>query len=858
MRSRGGLPLLLLALVAALPRPATGAPPGRVAPGGASCPAQPAGDEQVVEVTPGRRYDASGLHRLVFGADYRQVWTTPVRVPVLDLRRYDGGLAPLEKGGGKQSLSLKLESRDGREYRFRSIDKDPTKLLPRALRGTIAGSVLQDQTSSSLPAASLVVGPLLDRVGVKNAPTRLMVMGDDDSLGGFRQEFAGMLGTLEEVPRGGARATPGFEDVAQVLSSEELFERQLKHPQEHVDTAAFLRARLVDLLVGDWDRHAGQWRWGRSRESGLWLPIPRDRDQAFSRFEGLALGVARVWAPRLVVYGPRYPALEGLVWNSRDLDRRLLPPLSWADWQREITAVQVRLDDEAVAQAVCRLPAEHYRLLGAQLLAALVERRRRLPAAAREFYELLSDQVDVFATQAEDVTLVERRRDGSVRVRISAPGAPRPWFERVFDPRETREVRLYLEGGDDRLTSSGGGPDRVKVRVIGGPGDDVLDDSAGGRLRLYDSSGDNALREGPGTRVDTRGWVPPIDDPDSRPLDWGGDTTLLPWASYYQDVGALVGAGMQFRSYGFRQYPYAHSHTLRLGYATRAGSWRAEYLGDFRRRGALEPRGELTAIASGFEVLRFYGFGNEHPAPGPDERYQVAQRQYLLAPSIVRPLAGGNLTVGPLLRYAQTDLRPEQYITTLQPYGVGRFGQLGVRAGFRLDRRDRPDAARKGVLLTSAASVYPALWSVERTFGELRGSLASYLPLPLDASLALRAGGQQLFGRYPFHEAAFIGSWDTVRGLPQNRYAGERSLFANAELRLPLTGLDLFYSGRLGVFALADVGRVYLEGEPSRRWHSSFGGGGWLAFENGRCTFSVAVARSEGDFGFYLYGGLLF
>lgn len=183
---------------------------------------------------------------------------------------------------------------------------------------------------------------------------------------------------------------------------------------------------------------------------------------------------------------------------------------------------------------------------------------------------------------------------------------------------------------------------------------------------------------------------------------------------------------------------------------------------------------------------------------------------------------------------------------------------MGARAGFRLDRRDRPDAARKGVLLTSAASVYPALWSVDRAFGEVRGSLASYLPLPLDASLAVRVGAQKLFGRYPFHEAAFIGSWDTVRGLPQNRYAGDGSLFANAELRLPLTGLDLFYSGRLGVFALADVGRVYLEGEPSRRWHRSWGGGGWLAFENGRRTFSAAVARSEGDLGFYLHGGLLF
>ena len=90
MRSRGRL--LLLALVTALPRAAAGAPPERGGPR-ASCPAQPAAGEPVVEVAPGPHYDASGFHRLIFGADYRQLWTTPVRVPVLDLAATTAGSA---------------------------------------------------------------------------------------------------------------------------------------------------------------------------------------------------------------------------------------------------------------------------------------------------------------------------------------------------------------------------------------------------------------------------------------------------------------------------------------------------------------------------------------------------------------------------------------------------------------------------------------------------------------------------------------------------------------------------------------------------------------------------------------------
>ena len=68
------------------------------------------------------------------------------------------------------------------------------------------------------------MGPLLDRVGVLNAKTRLMVMADERSLGELRRPFGGMLGTLEEVPEGGRAATPGFERVDEVLSTEKLFE----------------------------------------------------------------------------------------------------------------------------------------------------------------------------------------------------------------------------------------------------------------------------------------------------------------------------------------------------------------------------------------------------------------------------------------------------------------------------------------------------------------------------------------------------------------------------------------------------------------------------------------------------------
>ena len=43
---------------------------------------------------------------------------------------------------------------DGRQFFFRSVDKDPSATLPPELRATVAGDVVRDQTSSALPTAT--------------------------------------------------------------------------------------------------------------------------------------------------------------------------------------------------------------------------------------------------------------------------------------------------------------------------------------------------------------------------------------------------------------------------------------------------------------------------------------------------------------------------------------------------------------------------------------------------------------------------------------------------------------------------------------------------------------------------------
>jgi hypothetical protein len=786
-------------------------------------------------------------------------------VAVLDLRTFAGGLTPVSKGGGQQTKSLLFRAPDGREFFFRSVDKDPSATLPPELRPTVAGNVVRDQTSSALPTGPLIVGPLLTAAGIRHAESGLYVLPNDPLLGEFRADFGGLMGFLEERI-GGADGPPSrWGGATEIIGSDTLLARMNRTPDERVDTRAFLTARLFDLLIGDWDRHAGQWRWARFGGAGphRWTPIPQDRDQAFVKYDGVLLTVARQSAPQLTNFGPGYPYIAGATWNGRDLDRRLLVELEWPDWQSVATKLQGAITDDVINEAVRALPPEHYSLRGPTIASALRTRRDHLQEAARDYYDLLATQVDVSGREGSDEASVVRQDDGSVELTLSSRTATsEPYFRRRFDPQSTKEIRLFLGPGDDRAVIRGtrGGP---LVRIIGGAGlDQLVDSSRGGSVRFYDDPDSPEKTSGLATKVDRRPYTVPRKDPRSLPeRDWGKRWTASTWSTAGPDLGLLIGGARTLTVYGFRKDPFASRHRFRAGFATGPMSYRVDYTGEFRRENSAGGF-DILARASGIDVISFHGFGNEISAPGNNEFYRVTQDALGLIPSWVFPLGRqATIRVGGILKYASTDPRPGRFLATLgNLYGTGNFGQLGGGVSARFDSRNRSNAATHGLVLEVGGKIYPAVWDVDSTFGEAHAEAATYLTpaIPLQPTLALRVGGRKLWGHFPFFEAAFIGGASTVRLGRVNRYAGDAAAYGSAELRLPVARVTLVLPADFGVFGLADVGRVFLEDESSDKWHSAFGGGIWLAYLTRANTISAAVAAGDERTGVYVQAGFGF
>ena len=801
---------------------------------------RPAATRRVVA---GPRYKAGGLHRLLLGPTYRDLWTTPIEVEVLDLARYAGGLTATKKGGGMQTKSLRFEAGDGRRFRVRSVDKDPSPTLPSDLRDTFAEWLVQDQISTAHPAGPMIVDGLAPAAGIRHVDHRFVIIPDDPRLGEFRKDFGGLLGILEEEPRFEAPVTPGFNDVEKILEGDEMNKAADADAKDRVDARALLKARLFDMFIGDWDRHIGQWDWARVKGSDKWQPIPSDRDQVFSKFDGLVLTFVRPSQPRFVNFKKEYPSIVGLGFNGRLVDRRYLAELDRPVYREVALELQRALTNPVIEKAVRRIPAPYYRVNGARTIERLRSRRDLLPQIADEFYEMLADEAEVHATDQDDVVEIARAGD-TVDVRVSAAGQSAPYFQRTFREDDTSEIRIFLKKGDDRATSRGK-DDPIKVRVVGGPGADILDDSAGGHLRLYDHEGENRIVTGPGTKDSDKPYTHPVDKRDYPLRDWGTATIPVAVIAGGGDLGVFLGVNVDFHRYGFRKHPRASKQSVRAGYSTALKGFKAEYDGEFAHTNSRKMR-RLFARVSDVEIVRFHGFGNETRADRDRDYYKTPQRQFILNPSFRLGLdAPVDLSIGVIGKFVQPDLIGGRFLTETRPYGSDDFGQVGASAALVVDRRNSTRTATRGAILSAAGTFYPKAWSVDDNFGEAHGEMAGYLTF--GPTLSLRAGGKQLWGTYPYHEAAFIGGPETVRGLRRQRFAGDASAYGNAELRQRLFDFKLLVPIDVGVFGLADVGRVFIDGEDSNRWHHGVGGGVALSFLRPENTFSIAAARGSDD-----------
>jgi hypothetical protein len=793
-----------------------------------------AANRAIVVKAAGSQYAASGWKQFWWGKHYRREWATPVALPVLDISVMEGGLTPLKLGGGHESKSLRLLSADGREYVLRTTNRTHDAIVPDELKGTVLNDIANDQVSTAHPYGAIAISRMAEAISILHTSPTVYYVADDSRLGEFRDIFANNLALLEERTSGkGWKHNSVFGDADEIMNSKEMLEQVFASSINIVDQEMFLRVRLFDMIINDWDRHEDQWVWAEKNvgKERLYTPIGRDRDQAFSRTDGAAMYLASLpWAFRpLKNFTPDIKDLRGQNFSARNLDRKFLNAIHKDDWQQVITYIQTNLTDAAIENAVNTMPAEVNHISAGYVIKRLKERRDNLSNFGMRYYSILSKRVSITGTSENEKFVVDLNKKN----RVSVTGLRSDldtFFHRVFERAETREINVYALGGDDEYVLRGKNKNNFKIRLIGGEGNNSYSAEQnrvnGRKVRIYDSlniTGKSYKELNVNRRWDSSyrynfsslnyNWYIPIIAP-----------------GYNQDDGVTIAFGFLYKKRQWGKSPFGWQQQFTVDYATGTSAVGFGYKGIFNIPGKWDF--DLNSFYKGPRfTFNYYGLGNETELNGHERSYfRVKANNFYVSPGMSRAWKSNSLRFGLQYETVKILTSPDKFFITAEAkldssvFTTNHFaGFSGEWNFFNAGDKNYPT---KGFHIASNVSCQNNLSKTDRNLLKINGSATIYCTFAKNLTFAHRTGGATIFGDFEFYQANTLGGNDNLRGYWRDRFAGRSGFYQNTELRYKLINLKGYvFRGRLGVFSFVDDGRVWIKDENSSQLHFGYGGG---------------------------------
>jgi hypothetical protein len=797
-------------------------------------------DSVAVKIYP--KYDRVGrFHRFLFGENYRKEYAMETRVPVIRISEIKGGLKPVKRGGGNQSHSLRLVDKQGKEWVLRSVEKYPEILLPEVFRQTFAAEVVKDNMSAQNPFSALVVPDFASAVDVFHSDPMIGWVVPDNELGEFAKLFENTLCLLEQ------REPEGDSD-----NSEKMTRKLNENSDYSYDGPMLLRAKALDALLGDWDRHEDQWRWKpvKDEPSGTvkYQVIPRDRDQVFYLSEGVIPRYAQAsWLlPMIQGYERNLQDINWFFWEGRAIYGRWFSQLDEAEWNKIVQGFCASVTDEVMEKALKKLPEPGYSLRHDHLLAQLKERRAKLPAMMNQYYHFINRIVDVQASNKNELIRITDAPGGGLTVNIHKIGKDgqqkEQIFNRSFDPAVTQEIRLYVRDGNDSLFLDNKSS-AIKIRLIGVNGQKSYHiENAYRKLRIYGNE-DQVKFSGKTSRI-----LAKLDSDTSNmhfvPTDLYTRRTWLLNAGYNIDDRLLLGLSYKIVQPGFRKLPHGSIHSFSFLHSFATSGFRFNYNSElFQVLG----KADLLLQADIFapeNSQNFYGLGNETKfnKHGDFVRFYRARFSiFQFDPALRWKWSKSTMSVGPSFQYYRysKDDNDGRFITQsadLHSADSATISQdkfyAGITMRYSYNNRNSDILPSSGVYLDAKLSGYEGLNAFSNPVLQLNTSFSVYQKLDKKRRFVLtdRIGGGLTFGKQAFYQSQFLGGQGNLLGYREYRFGGQHSLYNNLELRFKVADfINYVLPGQFGMLGFHDVGRVWRKGEQSEVWHQGYGGGIYFA-----------------------------
>ncbi len=783
-------------------------------------------------VIPGKSYVRSNFHNLFFGRHYRKEWGTAIRVNRFLLDTALGGLQPVKESGSRQSNGLRLKSKTGKEFVLRSIDKDFGNGFPEIYKGTFISKIAKDQVSFGYPLAAITITPMISAAKIYHTNPKIVFVPKQQTLGEFNLKYGDQLYLFEERPDDNQYDAAWFGNSEKVISTEKLLEKIFDDNDNSVDQFAYAKARLFDMLIGDWGRHADQWRWASFKKEGktIYKPIPRDRDQAYTKFDGFFPFIATN-----IIGGTHLESFDNDIKNisffnkpARQLDIQFTNGLTEADWIKAAIELQQAITDSVIIAGIKNLPHQLYIINGPKITNLLIARRGHLQDFAHRYYKYLSKKLPVYGSDDKELFDIVRinKNETSINVyKIKKDGstAAIPHFSRLIFEKETKELRLYGFKGSDIFKVSGLGNNTVKIRLVGVSKSDSLSidtDKSDKKFKIYRGKAElyDTIYQ-PQVKISPIVFVSPsvyhVFDEDALAL--------------FTKPGLHLGLNLAYHPEPLKKDSLEQVHNIALNYGFLRKTLYAEYVGLFPQligKWDFLLKGKIDNPAS----ENYFGIGNESKdsTGAANNYYSVFSKRYYAGIGLTREIKKFHKTNFTLFyQNISVNKNAESYIHIKESMLPVFLEQqyFGAEAGYRYHKTNNDLIATKGISLSAGAGYITNATARGKSFFKAMSSIAFYIPVSNVISFAVRAGGAAISGDANYYHLGKLGGNVNLRGYARERFYGKTSFYNNNEIRLITNTRNFIFNGKVGVFGFFDNGRVWYPAEISNKWHFGYGGG---------------------------------
>lgn len=823
------------------------------------------------------------FYNFLWGKRYRKYFGQKIIAPTVSLDTLYGGLKPVRKGGGHQSKSLRLEDKDGKEYVMRALRKNAVQYLQAVafknqyvegqFSNTFTEDLLLDVFTGSHPYAPFTIDKLAEAINVYHTKPILFYVPKQETLKEFNAGFGDELYMIEARTADGHGDKKYFGFSDEIISTDDLRKNLAKDEKYVLDEGSYIRARLFDMLIGDWDRHQDQWRWATFEKDNkvIYRPVPRDRDQAFSVFsDGFLMNTITSIIPALKgmrsyeedIKNPAHFSL-----SAYPLDMRLIRESNKADWDREVQIIQNQITDEVIESAFSKFPKEVRGNAIDDIKRKLKGRRKNLQKISDKYFSHLNKFQVVTGTHKDDWFEINRFVNGDTEIigyRIKDGKKADIFHKRRYKKDVTKDIWVYGLDDDDRFVVSGpSGIDPIKIKLIGGLNNDIYDIKTKKFIKVYDykTKKNTFITKNINKKI--------TDDYKTNTYDYkklrSKSNLVSPAIGYNPDDGVKLGIKNTRLVNGFERNPFTRKHVIEGYYVFATQGLEIKYNGEFANILDRFNLGFNAEFNSPNYATNFFGFGNNsinlEPNGTVNRDYNRVKIRKLQAGAFLkwRGDLGAKFTASASFQSFDIERTSGRFLETQYAAGNDLFKAqnfINTEAGYYYQHSDNPAFPTLGVEFNALIGFTGNL-SNKSNFSYATTSLGITHKLIPNGKLVLasKVDGHFIFGNdFQFYQGASIGGNEGMRAYRNERFTGKNAFYHTTDLRYNISNLrTAILPINIGIYSGFDYGKVWgtptsltVQPNPSSKPNTSFGGG---LFLNAADMLTTSIGVFDGNEG---------